>query len=66
MRPRSNLHYGIDGWKRPRTVMMERHANGVFAARIPVEGEREIDLCFRDAAGNWDNNGGQDWVVELR
>ncbi len=37
-----------------------------FTANVPVEGMEEINFCFVDSAGNWDNNSGWNWkaVVE--
>lgn len=58
------LHYGFDGWKDVRTVPMNRFMDG-FMASVPVEGFEEIDFCFRDSAGNWDNNSGWNWRAEI-
>ncbi|MGE5551218.1 MAG: hypothetical protein ACM3ZC_11935 [Bacteroidota bacterium] len=45
--------------------MMERLEDGRFEAAIEAEGDREIDFCFKDGAGNWDNNDGHDWILPL-
>ncbi|MGE5550269.1 MAG: carbohydrate-binding protein [Bacteroidota bacterium] len=58
------LHYGFDGWKNPRTVPMSRFMNG-FVASIPIEGVEAVDFCFRDSAGNWDNNSGWNWKAPI-
>ncbi len=60
------LHYGRDGWQDPRTVEMKRRTDGGFAVSIMSEGERFIDMCFKDSADHWDNNGGNDWRFSLR
>jgi hypothetical protein len=63
--PEVYLHYGFDGWQNPREVRMERRSDGAFTAEIYAEGNDEVNLCFRDAIGNWDNNSGQDWTLGL-
>ncbi|MGI6643877.1 MAG: carbohydrate-binding protein [Bacillota bacterium] len=60
------LHYGKDGWQNLRTTEMKRRIDGSFSASIMPEGDKCIDLCFRDSAGNWDNNSGSDWHLRLR
>jgi hypothetical protein len=60
------LHYGFDSWSHtPATVKMEKQQNGSFNKQIAVEGNHEVNLCFKDALGNWDNNDGWNWNIHL-
>ena len=58
-------HYGFDGWKNSNTVKMDKKSNGVFSVEIPVHASHEINLCFKDAADNWDNNSGWNWKIDV-
>ena len=58
------LHYGFDGWQAPRTAPMSPFLDG-FIATIPIEGVNEVNFCFKDSAGNWDNNSGWDWRAPI-
>jgi hypothetical protein len=58
------LHYGFDGWQNTRTVPMSPFLDG-FVANIPVDGQMELNFCFHDSAGNWDNNSGWNWKTEI-
>lgn len=59
------LHYGFDGWKNVQTVEMEEAQNGMFFTHVKVDGNEEINFCFKDAANNWDNNNGINWTTEI-
>lgn len=59
------VHAGINGWNpvAPSDRPMAFHAgSGTWSVsgRIPTTAN-QLDLVFRDSAGNWDNNNGQDW-----
>jgi hypothetical protein len=58
------LHYGFDGWQNPRTTPMSPFLDG-FTATVTVEGHAELNFCFHDSAGNWDNNSGWDWKTPI-
>ncbi len=62
---RTYLHYGFDDWKNPKTVPMSKIADGSFSARILVEGERDLNFCFKDSADHWDNNSGWNWTQPI-
>lgn len=59
------LHYGYDGWQSPETVPMRRDSFGNFTTEIKVNGNSEMNFCFKDNANNWDNNNGANWKVEI-
>jgi len=59
------LHYGYDGWQNVSTIPMTREKDGTFKAEIKPEGEREVNLCFKDSASNWDNNSGWNWKIDI-
>lgn len=62
-----HMGYGIGAWKSVTDVPMARTAPGTFEARIdlPLEETSRLHFCFRDDAGNWDNNGGRNWSYEI-
>lgn len=61
------LHYSFDGWSRPaNTIPMQHWDNGDFVADVRADGTREMNLCFKDAVDNWDNNSGKNWSLRLR
>ncbi len=59
------MHYGFDGWKNVRDQVMARSPQGIFHCTAEIIGGREMNFCFKDSAGNWDNNNGQDWLARL-
>lgn len=59
------LHYGFDGWNNVNTIAMSEAQNGVYTAKLKVDGDREINFCFKDDANNWDNNYGINWKTEI-
>jgi hypothetical protein len=61
------LHYGFDSWTSlPQTVRMEQRVNGGFATSIQAAGKLEVNFCFKDPAGHWDNNNGLNWALPLQ
>lgn len=58
-------HYGYDGWNNKATIPMQHNPDGTFTCKIPAEGQTEINFCFKDAAENWDDNGGWNWNCEI-
>ncbi|MGE5581521.1 MAG: carbohydrate-binding protein [Bacillota bacterium] len=60
------LHYGFDSWNHNiNTLKMARNEQGDFVADVPTGDNREMNFCFKDEAGNWDNNNGWDWTLHL-
>ena len=59
------LHYGFDGWNNVDTVAMSQTQNGAYTAKVNVEGNHEINFCFKDSSENWDNNYGANWKTEI-
>lgn len=60
------LHYGFDHWRQPiETVPMVKQPNGEFVATITAQGDSEINLCFVDSNGNWDNNNKFNWTIDI-
>ncbi len=58
-------HYGYDGWNQSSTVHMQKDMDNAFKCHIPANGQKEINLCFKDSANNWDNNDGWNWNCEI-
>lgn len=59
------LHYGYDGWNNTETVPMKKDNKGGYNAQIKVNGNEELNFCFKDNANNWDNNNGTNCKVEI-
>lgn len=60
------LHYGFDHWRgNARTVSMTKQPNGDFLASVKAEGDLEMNLCFVDSQGNWDNNQDLNWTINI-
>ena len=59
------LHYGVDGWKRPTTVCMDRVGDR-FEGEVKTAATcRQVDFCFKDSADHWDNNNSRDWSIDV-
>ncbi len=59
------LHYGFDGWHGTQETKMNRTDQGLYTINIPAEGREEINFCFKDTHGNWDNNHGNNWTLHF-
>lgn len=59
------LHFGYDGWNNTETVPMKKDIRGNFNTEIKVNGQNEINFCFKDSSDNWDNNNGMNWKVGI-
>lgn len=62
-----HMGYGIGTWNSVADIPMTRVGPGTFEARVdvPLEETSRFHFCFRDNAGNWDNNGGRNWSYEI-
>lgn len=59
------LHLGYgEKWENSRYIPMEREA-GNFSVDIEVQEGKSLSLCFKDAADNWDNNSGENYVFKI-
>ncbi len=55
------LHYGIgDNWENVTECKM-RKLKSCYKTEVTLPVGSELNFCFRDAEGNWDNNCGQDY-----
>ncbi len=63
--PQVYLHYGFDNWNpviQPDPAMTWNGAEAVWQVTVPVVSyATQLDLCFNNGAGTWDNNSGADW-----
>lgn len=59
------LHYGIDGWKKPATIEMNRIGDRFEGEIRTTASVKAVDFCFKDSADNWDNNNGLNWRAEV-
>ncbi|MCR4401432.1 MAG: carbohydrate-binding protein [Firmicutes bacterium] len=62
-----HMGYGVGTWNSVVDVPMTKVEPGTFEARVdlPLEETSRFHFCFRDNAGNWDNNNGRDWSYEI-
>ncbi len=59
------IHYGFgDNWDNLNEVEMTKTELG-FQAEIKIEGTENLNLCFRSANNEWDNNNGQNYSFEI-
>ncbi|HMM22728.1 MAG TPA: carbohydrate-binding protein [Selenomonadales bacterium] len=59
-------HVGYNGWQDIRDYPMLKTARGFETSVIPPAGAGSVSVCFRDPAGNWDNNSGSDYSFDLQ
>lgn len=61
------LHAGFgrnNSWDDVTEVRMQRQGNR-FVSQMSMENDSRLNFCFRDNAGNWDNNSGKNWSFEI-
>ncbi|ACL70351.1 carbohydrate-binding protein [Halothermothrix orenii] len=61
------LHYGFGTdkhWDEVKDIKMSK-VRDQFQTNIDVETDKRFIFCFRDNAGNWDNNNGRNWSFEV-
>ena len=61
------LHIGYgsaNNWEKVTDLRMERTGRGWARTFSVGDGDR-LNFCFRDEQGNWDNNGGLNWSLEV-
>lgn len=59
------LHYGIgDTWENITECKM-RKLKSCYKTEVTIPTGTELNFCFRDADGNWDNNYGQDYSYSI-
>lgn len=61
------LHYGFGpgDWRYVQEVPMAMEADGTWSATVQAGEAGRFSFCFRDSAGNWDNNSGRNWSYEI-
>ena len=58
--PTIYLHYGTENWSDVSEIKM-RKLKSCYKTEITVPSGVDINFCFRDTQGNWDNNWGRDY-----
>lgn len=60
-------HIGFDErWDEVHDRQMVKTPEGFRTSVHPPGSARTLNICFRDPAGNWDNNSGRDYRIDLR
>lgn len=60
-----NIHIGHNGWIGTETLPMTPEGNIWTFTYNPPAGTEVVNFVFNDGEGNWDNNGGNDWFVNV-
>jgi len=56
------LHCGFGSeWKSARDIAMNKDTEGIWRTMLELKDGSDVHFCFRDDAGNWDNNNGSNW-----
>ena len=59
------VHYGFgNNWENLNEVKMEKSELG-FQAEIELMSNDTLNLCFRNANNEWDNNDGQNYIFPI-
>ena len=59
------VHYGFgNNWDNLNEIKMERTELG-FQAEIELVSDETLNLCFRNANNEWDNNEGQNYIFPI-
>lgn len=59
------IHYGFgNSWEKLNEIKMTKSELG-FQAEIELVSNDTLNLCFRDANNEWDNNEGQNYIFPI-
>ena len=59
------IHYGFgNSWEKLNEIKMTKSELG-FQAEIELVSNDTLNLCFRDANNEWDNNDGQNYIFPI-
>ncbi|HHV43281.1 MAG TPA: hypothetical protein GXX57_01255 [Firmicutes bacterium] len=61
------MHYGFgtDEWEDIGEVEMYKDGDNQWMTNVYVNRGQAISFCFKDGAGNWDNNHGRNWTFQV-
>lgn len=51
-----------EAWENLNDIKMSKTKSG-FTATISVDSMSQLNLCFKDALNNWDNNNGSNYTI---
>ncbi|MBP2650634.1 MAG: hypothetical protein H6Q74_1459 [Firmicutes bacterium] len=57
-----HVGFGCD-WQKAMEYKMVKTSAG-FETGIPVTIADNMNMCFKDSAGNWDNNSGKNYTID--
>lgn len=57
--------YGREAWSHIRDIPMHPAGYGKWQATVFSDRSGPFNFCFRDTAGHWDNNSGQNWSIDI-
>lgn len=59
------VHYGFgENWEGSADITMQKSELG-FQADIHVQPNTKLNFCFRNSAGEWDNNNGSNYAFKI-
>ncbi|SDW92611.1 alpha-glucosidase [Alicyclobacillus hesperidum] len=60
------MHWGYNGWSGTTDTAMTKQSNGTWTATVTVPTGTVLNTAFYNQAGNWDNNGGQNYNLSIQ
>ncbi|MGE5422263.1 MAG: carbohydrate-binding protein [Ignavibacteriales bacterium] len=58
----AHVGYGSpQSWFNVKDVEMRKLGSTTFSTTVRVDASDNLQVCFKDSAGNWDNNNGRNW-----
>jgi hypothetical protein len=57
--------FGADNWQDQFSYRMDRISDG-WEQTVEIAREGQFNFCFKDSAGNWDNNNMLNWSYQIR
>ncbi len=59
-------HYGINNWLETKDKQLSSTGGGQWASTVAINpNAATVNVCFKDAYGNWNNNFGKNWVFTV-
>ena len=60
-----SAHVGFNQWKDVRDYKMVKTLRGFELSITPPYDAQNVGVCFKDSAGNWDNNNGDNYNYSI-
>ncbi|WP_235587028.1 alpha-amylase family glycosyl hydrolase [Ferroacidibacillus organovorans] len=60
------MHWGYNGWNSIIDTPMVKQDNGSWKATVSIPVGSQLNVAFYNQSGTWDNNGGQNYNMEIQ